>query len=172
MASMFDAHWHGLRVFGGVPERGIYDSEAWPPWVRGQAERRRRSIVSNAARSAVSTSAFSQWRTITSSSRRPLGLNQWRRNERLLQSGGRLGLRQCGAIGSSPLAQGQVEKNVQDSRHQVLQGMPDFPDLDALNAWLEQRCVELWHETAHGTLPGTIADVWAEELPLERHWSE
>jgi len=99
-------------------------------------------------------------------------LNQWRRNERLLQSGGRLGLRQCGAIGSSPLAQGQVEKNVQDSRHQVLQGMPDFPDLDALNAWLEQRCVELWHETAHGTLPGTIADVWAEELPLERHWSE
>lgn len=60
---------------------------------------------------------------------------------------------------------GQVEKNVQDSRHQVLQGMPDFPDLDALNAWLEQRCVELWHETAHGTLPGTIADVWAEEKP-------
>ena len=26
MASMFDAHWHGLRVFGGVPERGIYDN--------------------------------------------------------------------------------------------------------------------------------------------------
>ncbi len=27
MASMFDAHWHGFRVFGGVPGRGIYDNE-------------------------------------------------------------------------------------------------------------------------------------------------
>jgi hypothetical protein len=58
---------------------------------------------------------------------------------------------------------GQVEKNVQDSRHQVLHGMPGFPDLATMNAWLEQRCVELWQETPHGTLPGTIADVWAEE---------
>jgi hypothetical protein len=96
-------------------------------------------------------------------SRRPLGSDQWRLNERLLQSSRRVGLRQRGATGSSPLAQGQVEKNVRDSRHQMLQGMPDFPDLAALNAWLERRCQELWCETAHGTLPGTIADVWAEE---------
>jgi hypothetical protein len=26
MASMFDAHWHGFRVLGGVPEPGNYDS--------------------------------------------------------------------------------------------------------------------------------------------------
>jgi transposase len=58
---------------------------------------------------------------------------------------------------------GQVEKNVRDSRHQMLHGMPNFPDLAALNAWLEGRCIALWHETAHGRLPGTIADVWAEE---------
>jgi hypothetical protein len=58
---------------------------------------------------------------------------------------------------------GQVEKNVQDSRHQVLQGMPGFPDLATMNTWLEQRCLEVWQETPHGTLPGTIADVWAEE---------
>ncbi len=58
---------------------------------------------------------------------------------------------------------GQVEKNVRDSRHQMLQGMPDFPDLAALNAWLEQRCLELWRQTPHGKEPGTIADVWAEE---------
>ena len=58
---------------------------------------------------------------------------------------------------------GQVEKNVRDSRHQMLHGMPDFPDLAALNAWLEQRCLALWRETAHGSLPGTIADVWTEE---------
>ena len=58
---------------------------------------------------------------------------------------------------------GQVEKNVRDSRHQMLQGMPDFPDLAALNAWLEQRCMALWRETPHGKQPGTIADVWADE---------
>ncbi len=58
---------------------------------------------------------------------------------------------------------GQVEKNVQDSRHQVLYGMPGFPDLATMNAWLEQRCLKVWQETPHGTLPGTIADVWAEE---------
>jgi hypothetical protein len=73
------------------------------------------------------------------------------------------------------MARGQVEKNVRDSRHQMLQSMPGFPDLAALNAWLEQRCLELWRETAHGKQPplthasmrcratGTIADVWAEE---------
>jgi hypothetical protein len=36
--------------------------------------------------------------------------------------------------------------------------MPAFPDLDALNDWLEERCKLLWAETAHGRLPGTIAD--------------
>ncbi|SNR85321.1 Integrase core domain-containing protein [Puniceibacterium sediminis] len=58
---------------------------------------------------------------------------------------------------------GQVEKNVRDSRHQMLQGMPDFPDLAALNAWLEERCLDLWRVTPHGKQPGTIADVWADE---------
>jgi transposase len=56
---LFDAHWHAFRVFGGVPGRGIYDSEAWPPWVRGQAERARRWIVSVVARSGRSTCASS-----------------------------------------------------------------------------------------------------------------
>jgi hypothetical protein len=58
---------------------------------------------------------------------------------------------------------GQVEKNVQDARHLILHLMPDFPDLPALNAWLERRCIERWESTAHGTLPGTIAEVWAAE---------
>lgn len=65
--------------------------------------------------------------------------------------------------GSSTMARGQVEKNVRDSRHQMLQSMPGFPDLAALNAWLEERCFELWRQTAHDKQPGTIADVWAEE---------
>lgn len=48
---------------------------------------------------------------------------------------------------------GQVEKNVRDSRHQMLHGMPGFPDLAEQNAWLEQRCLELWRETAHVRCP-------------------
>jgi len=58
---------------------------------------------------------------------------------------------------------GQVEKNVQDARPRLWQQMPDFPDLATLNIWLEQHCQDLWRETAHGTLPGSIADVWADE---------
>lgn len=45
----------------------------------------------------------------------------------------------------------------------MLQGMPTVPGFAALNAWLEQRCQNLWRETAHGTLPGTIADARADK---------
>jgi hypothetical protein len=58
---------------------------------------------------------------------------------------------------------GQVEKNVQDARHRLWQAMPSFADREALNIWLEQRCVALWSQTPHGVMPGTIADVWAIE---------
>ena len=53
---------------------------------------------------------------------------------------------------------GQVEKNVRDARHRLWQVMPAFPDIDALNIWLEERCKVLWSETAHGSMPGSIAD--------------
>jgi hypothetical protein len=58
---------------------------------------------------------------------------------------------------------GQVEKNVRDARHRLWQPMPCFADRDALNAWLERRCMEFWEQVPHGALPGTIADVWACE---------
>jgi hypothetical protein len=58
---------------------------------------------------------------------------------------------------------GQVEKNVQDARRRLWQPLPSFPDLAALNAWLEARCIEQWGEIQHGALPGTIADVHAAE---------
>lgn len=61
---------------------------------------------------------------------------------------------------------GQVEKNVRDSRHRLWQVMPTFKDLEELNQWLEERCLALWSETAHGTLPGTIADAWKAEQPM------
>jgi hypothetical protein len=60
---------------------------------------------------------------------------------------------------------GQVEKNVRDARHRLWQLMPAFPDLNTLNLWLEERCKLLWAETAHGTLPGSIADIWEAEKP-------
>ncbi len=67
---------------------------------------------------------------------------------------------------------GQVEKNVQDARRRLWQPLPSFPDLAALNAWLEARCIEQWGEIPHGALPGTIADVHAAEvsslMPLGR----
>ena len=58
---------------------------------------------------------------------------------------------------------GQVEKNVQVARPRLWQQMPDFADLLSLNDWLEQHCQKLWRDTAHGTLSGTISDVWADE---------
>ncbi len=38
-----------------------------------------------------------------------------------------------------------------------LHQMPDFPDLVAMNDWLEQCQIDLCRETAHGTLSGSIA---------------
>lgn len=60
---------------------------------------------------------------------------------------------------------GQVEKNVRDARHRLWQVMPVFSDLAKLNEWLEERCCTLWMETPHGSLPGSIFDVWETEKP-------
>jgi len=59
---------------------------------------------------------------------------------------------------------GQIEKNVQDSRHRLWHQAPGFDSLDAVNEWLQTRCIELWHEIRHPELPQlTIAEVWAQE---------
>lgn len=123
---LFDAHWHAFRVFGGVPERGIYDN----------------------MKTAVDRVGRGKERQV---------------NIRFLAMANHyvFGPEFCNP--AAGWEKGQVEKNVQDSRHQILQEMPDFPDLAMMNAWLEQRCLKVWQETPHGTLPGTIADVWAEE---------
>lgn len=62
------------------------------------------------------------------------------------------------------MASGQVEKNVQDARRRLWQPMPNFPHIDALNEWLEDRCVEQWGMIPHGELPGSVADVHAAEV--------
>ncbi len=59
---------------------------------------------------------------------------------------------------------GQVEKNVRDARHRLLQDAPAFVDLAALNDWLEQRCQALWTEIAHPELADrSIAEVLEDE---------
>ncbi len=123
---LFDAHWHAFRVFGGIPERGIYDN----------------------MKTAVDRVGRGKERQI---------------NMRFLAMTNHYVYEPEFCNPAAGWEKGQVEKNVRDSRHQMLQGMPDFPDLAALNAWLEQRCLALWRETPHGKRPGTIADVWADE---------
>jgi transposase len=59
---------------------------------------------------------------------------------------------------------GQVEKNVRDARHRLLQDAPAFADLAEANAWLEARCQALWQEIAHPEQAHrTIAEVLADE---------
>jgi transposase len=60
---------------------------------------------------------------------------------------------------------GQVEKNVQDARRRLWQRLPAFPDIDALNLWLEEQCIAEWAQIPHGNLPGTVVEVWAREVP-------
>jgi hypothetical protein len=55
---------------------------------------------------------------------------------------------------------------VRDARHRLWQPEPAFATLALLNKWLESRCKALWAEIVHGKLPGTVADVWAQEWPL------
>jgi len=147
---LFAAHWHAFRVFEGVPGRGIYDN------MRTAVDRvgagKKRDVN---ARFMAMTSHY----VFEPDFCNPAA--GW--GEPLF------------AIGSRTMAKGQVEKNVRDARHRLWQVMSAFPDLDALNLWLEERCRALWAETAHGSLPGSvvpqarlqrdIADVWEAEKP-------
>jgi transposase len=60
---------------------------------------------------------------------------------------------------------GQIEKTVQDARRQIWQDLPAFPDLGALNAWLEARCLDCWERLQHIELARSIAEVHASERP-------
>ena len=85
-----------------------------------------------------------------------------------------MGLGRTVAEGRVSRPNGQVEKNVQDARRRLWQRLPGFPDIHALNAWLEEQCITQWGEIQHGNLPGTVAGVHADEagclMPLGRHF--
>ena len=123
---LFDAHWHGFRVFGGVPERGIYDN----------------------MKTAVDRVGRGKERQV---------------NMRFLAMANHYVFEPEFCNPAAGWEKGQVEKNVQDARPRLWNPMPTFPDLASLNAWLERRCMEFWRETPHGTLAGSIADVWGWE---------
>jgi len=120
---LFDAHWHGFQVFGGVPARGIYDNTKTEVDRVGRGKERQVNIRFLAMPNHyVFAPEF------------------------------------C-----NPAA-GWEKGRVENARSRLWQKkMPDFPDLAALNAWLEQYYQDLWQETPHGSLPGSIADVWADE---------
>jgi len=59
---------------------------------------------------------------------------------------------------------GQVEKQVRDMRHRLWQDAPAFKSLVALNAWLQQRCIDLWQELPHPQdKRRTLDDYWQAE---------
>jgi hypothetical protein len=60
---------------------------------------------------------------------------------------------------------GQIEKNVQDSRHRLWQNVPAFGSLTALNDWLADQCVLLWQQTKHPEQDTTIWEAWSDERP-------
>ena len=129
-----------FAFFGGVPRKVIYDSEAWPPSVRGQAERRRLSMRCARAKSASSTGDFRPWPAIIclnrlsdplgrialpasalhsrlwlgSSHWAPLGQAHWR--------GARSGTRSAPILHNAP-------------REWLFAPTPRFADFAALNAW-------------------------------------
>jgi len=50
--------------------------------------------------------------------------------------------------------------------HRIWHRAPAFNSLIELNAWLQNRCIELWHDLRHPESSGqTVAEVWVREQP-------
>jgi transposase len=109
---LFDAHYRAFEVFGGIPERVLYDNmkSAVDKVGRGKqraVNKRFTAMVSHYLFEADLCNPATGWK------------------------------------------EGQIEKNVLDSRRRVWQSVPEFKSLSELNAWLKQRCRELWQELPH-----------------------
>jgi transposase len=124
---LFDAHYHAFRVFGGIPERGIYDNmkTAVDKVGRGKqrtVNKRFTAMVSHYLYEAEFCNPAAGWE------------------------------------------KGQVEKAVQDARHGLWYDTPPFKNLNELNQWLEERCQQLWQESAHPQLKAqSVADCLVDE---------
>ena len=141
---LFDALTQAFRVLGGVPQRGIFDNMKTAVDKIGRGPNRNGKARQVNARFAALASHY------------------------LFETDF------CNP--ASGWEKGQVEKNVQDARRRLWQPLnnsgPGFADLTALNAWLEEQCIAQWADIQHGVLPGTIADLQAEEaaslMPMGR----
>ena len=155
MASMFDAHWHAFRVFGGVPGRGIYDNmkTAVDHVGRGkerQVNARFLAMTSHYVYAPEFCNPAAGWdRAI---------VRHWSED-----NGEGASREERSGFPPPALAAVTRKRFACKSRR----AMPNFPDLAALNVWLERRCMELWHEIPHRGLPGSVADVWAADV-----WAE
>ena len=126
---LFDAHNHAFALFGGVPQRGIYDNMKTA--VDKVRVGKRRDV------NVRFTAMVSHFLVAPDFCNPALG---WEK--------------------------GQIEKNVQDARRRIWNSAPQhFSCLDAVNAWLEQRCRTLWQELRHPEQRRTIAEVLQDELP-------
>lgn len=124
---LFDAHNMAFAVFGGVPERGIYDN----------------------MKTAVDKVRSGKARDI---------------NTRFLAMTGHYLFEPQFCSPAAGWEKGQVEKSIRDARHRIWSSAPDFPHLEALNAWLHQRCLALWKEILHPEHSHrTLAELWLEE---------
>jgi len=124
---LFDAHNVAFAIFGGVPERGIYDN----------------------MKTAVDR--------VRSGKARDL-------NARFLAMVGHYVFEPQFCSPAAGWEKGQVEKSIQDARQRIWSSAPEFPQLEALNTWLHQRCLALWEELPHPEHPHrSIAEVWREE---------
>ena len=145
MASMFDAHWHAFRVFGGVPGRGIYDNmkTAVDRVGRGkerQVNARFLAMTSHYVYAPEFCNPAAGWdRAI---------VRHWSED-----NGEGASREERSGFPTPPVA----------TCAELSRSGPNFPDLAALNAWLEHRCVDLWRDIPHRVQPGTIAGVWAGE---------
>ncbi len=123
---LFDAHNHAFRVFGGVPERGIYDNMKTAVDKVGKGRertvnRRFQAMVSHYLYEAEFCNPAAGWE------------------------------------------KGQIEKQVQDARHQLWNQMPAFETLDGLNDWLEIECQKLWQQDHPQLKSRTIEQLWHQE---------
>jgi transposase len=143
---VFDAHNRAFAFFRGTCTRGIYDSETlFAIGSRTKVERRRRWRQSLSARKASTTVVSSRCAVITSSSRRPLGSDQWRRNERPCTP-------------ASGWEKGQVENQVGLVRERFFTPRLRVKSLDELNVWLLDKCVA--YAEAHRHPEQTDQMVW------------
>jgi transposase len=61
---------------------------------------------------------------------------------------------------------GQIEKNVLDTRRSVWSQIEPMPSLEALNDWLQAKCLAQWNQLRHPQMrERSIAEVWQEERP-------